>query len=182
MKKIISALLIANMSLSGAMSMSNPKNLQEAGNDAFGTIQEVMYKLQADPETDWSKVNLEALRKHLLEMEDMTFNVNVLEQSNIKNGLKIRVTPTTTRSSFSLKNIMKAHPRVLEMESGFKTVVEYDSEYDVYTLRVTTTNKKDVDQIRGLGYIGLMAYGKHHQPHHYSMAIGSNPHAGHSGH
>lgn len=177
MNKFTSGVLIASISLFSAM--SNPKNLQEAGNDAFGTIQEVMYKLQEDPNTDWSKVNLEALRKHLIQMEDMTFNVNVLEQSHIKDGLKIRVMPTTKRSSSSLKDIMQAHPRMLKMESGFNTKIVYDKEYDVYTLFVTTKNKKDIDQIRGLGYIGLMAYGKHHQPHHWSMATGANPHSHH---
>ena len=36
--------------------------LTESGTDIFATIQEVIQKLTADPGTDWSKVNLEALR------------------------------------------------------------------------------------------------------------------------
>ena len=36
------------------------------GQDAFGAIQEIVQMLAADPKTDWSKVNLEALRQHLL--------------------------------------------------------------------------------------------------------------------
>ena len=32
------------------------------GQDAFGTIQEIVQILEADPNTDWSKVNIAALR------------------------------------------------------------------------------------------------------------------------
>jgi hypothetical protein len=42
------------------------------GQDAFGTIQEIVRMLDADPKTDWSKVNLEALRQHLIDMNDVT--------------------------------------------------------------------------------------------------------------
>ena len=42
------------------------------GQDAFGAIQEIVRILEADPKTDWSKVNLEALRQHLIDMKDVT--------------------------------------------------------------------------------------------------------------
>src|SRR6516164_1352974 len=35
-----------------------------SGQDAFGAIQEVVNILDADPATDWSKVNISALRAH----------------------------------------------------------------------------------------------------------------------
>ena len=34
------------------------------GQAAFGTIQEVVQILEADPTTDWAKVNIAALRQH----------------------------------------------------------------------------------------------------------------------
>jgi hypothetical protein len=45
---------------------------KEPGQDAFGTIQEIVQILEADPKTDWSKVNLEALRQHLIDMNEVT--------------------------------------------------------------------------------------------------------------
>lgn len=149
----------------------------EAGNDAFGTIQEVMTLLLNDPSTDWSKVNLEALRLHLLDMEDMTKNVDIISQTPIKNGMVVIVKPTTARSASALKRVFIAHPQVLKNESGFDMQVKFNGVQ--YTLTTTTDNKMDVDKIRGLGYIGLMAYGNHHQAHHLSMAKGSNPHGAH---
>ena len=38
------------------------------GQAAFGAIQEIVGILEADPKTDWSKVNLKALRQHLIDM------------------------------------------------------------------------------------------------------------------
>jgi len=40
------------------------------GQDAFGAIQEIVQILDADPKTDWSKVDLEALRQHLIDMDE----------------------------------------------------------------------------------------------------------------
>jgi len=45
---------------------------KEPGQDAFGTIQEIVQILEADPKTDWSKVNLEALRQHVIDMNEVT--------------------------------------------------------------------------------------------------------------
>ena len=42
------------------------------GQEAFGTIQEIVRILDADPTTDWSKVSIGALREHLIDMDDVT--------------------------------------------------------------------------------------------------------------
>jgi hypothetical protein len=41
---------------------------QLSGQDAFGAIQEIVGMLEADPATDGSKVDIDALRDHLLDM------------------------------------------------------------------------------------------------------------------
>jgi hypothetical protein len=46
------------------------------GQAAFGAIQEIVRLLEADPNTDWSKVDLEALRQHLIDMNDVTLKAN----------------------------------------------------------------------------------------------------------
>ena len=48
------------------------------GQDAFGAIQEVVRMLEADPNTDWSKVNLEALRQHLIDMNEVTLKAEAV--------------------------------------------------------------------------------------------------------
>lgn len=153
---------------------TSDRALTEAGNDAFGTIQEVIKKLNADPNTDWSKVNLEALRQHLLDMNDMTLNVDVISQKPIPNGLEVIVRPTTDRAALALERVFKAHPAQLKKDTGWSMKVVKNN--GQYTLTTISDNPKDAVKIRGLGYIGLMAYGDHHQRHHWSMATGKNPH------
>lgn len=155
-------------------SQASGQGLTEAGNDAFGTIQEVIAKLDHDPETDWNKVNIEALRLHLLDMHDMTLNVEVISQQAVANGLQAIIKPTTQRAALALDRVFSAHPAQLKRETGWEMQVVKNR--DQYTLTITTKNKKDIAKIRGLGYIGLMAYGNHHQPHHWAMATGKNPH------
>lgn len=151
--------------------------LTEAGNDAFGTIQEVIRKLNGDPNTDWGKVNIEALRQHLLDMNDMTLNAEVITQKPIRNGLEVIVKPTTARASLALERVFMAHPAQLKRETGWHmTVVKKDAQY---ILKTISENPKETNKIRGLGYIGLMAYGNHHQAHHWAMATGKNPHGEH---
>lgn len=151
--------------------------LSEAGNDAFGTIQEVIQKLINDPDTDWKKVNIEALRKHLQDMHDMTLNVEVISQTPIPNGLKAIIRPTTQRAEQALDRVFAAHPGQLQRETGWTMQVTKSAKQ--YSLVITSKDSSDADKIRGLGYIGLMAYGNHHQPHHWGMATGNNPHTGH---
>lgn len=150
----------------------------EAGNDAFGTIQEIITILANDPTTNWEKVNIEALRKHLSDMEDMTLNIEVISQSPVQGGLAVVIKPTTNRSAAVLKRVFSAHPKQLKNETGWMMDVDYSN--GQYTLTTTTEDPNEVNKIRGLGYIGLMAPGNHHQPHNLSMARDNNPHSYHS--
>ena len=52
----------------------------QTGQAAFAAIAEIVRILEADPKTDWSKVNLEALRQHLIDMDDLTLRATVATQ------------------------------------------------------------------------------------------------------
>ena len=149
--------------------------LTEPGNDAFATIQEVVEKLLADPKTDWSRVNLEALRQHLIDMQNFTLNVEVTEQKPIDGGVTFTVKATMPGAEGSLDRLFNAHPAILKQESGWDMSARKNKDGS-YTARVVGRSPQDVAKIRGLGYIGLVAFGKHHQAHHWQMATGSNPH------
>ena len=42
----------------------------EPGQAAFGAIREIVGVLLTDPMTNWSKVNIDALRRHLVDMDE----------------------------------------------------------------------------------------------------------------
>src|SRR5262245_28903445 len=47
------------------------------GQDAFGAIAEVVAILDADPATGWSRVDLERLRRHLIDMNEVVLRAAV---------------------------------------------------------------------------------------------------------
>lgn len=155
-------------------SASDNTPLTAPGNDAFAAIQETVEKLIANPDTDWHRVNLEALRQHLVDMDNFTLHVNVVEQKPIDGGVEFTVLPTTADAAGSLARLFGAHPAILKQESGWDMQVQ--KSHGGYSARVTSSNPGDVAKIRGLGYIGIIALGKHHQLHHWQMATGINPH------
>src|SRR5689334_24369217 len=63
----------------------------EAGQAAFGAVQEIVQSLQADPMTNWSKVDIDALRQHLVDMDELTLHAGAKKEP-IENGLRILVT------------------------------------------------------------------------------------------
>lgn len=148
--------------------------LSRPGNDIFGAIQEALRKLESDPTTDWKKVNLEALRQHLLDMRCITEDVEVIAQKPIDKGIEIMVHATRPGAVPALDRAFNTHPKVLKAETGWDMTASKDK--DKYKLRVTTDDAAQVDKLRGLGYIGVMAMGNHHAAHHWALARGQTPH------
>lgn len=149
--------------------------LQAPGHDVFGTVQEAIRRLEADSTTDWSEVNVQRLHRHLRDMHQVALNVAVEEQASIANGVRLRVRPEGKDADASLERVLDAHPHMLKQETGWTMAVEETG--DTYVLRVTTDDADDTDKIRALGYMGLLAYGNHHQRHHWHLVKGQHPHA-----
>jgi len=152
-----------------------PAQLTEPGNGAFAAIQEVVRLLESRPDTDWSKVDLEALRKHLVDMEHMTLRAEVVSQEAIPGGARIAVRGVDPEAHASIGRALHAHARMIELERGWTMSVETGDA--VHRFTVTSPRPEDAAKIRGLGYIGILALGDHHTPHHLMIATGGEPHA-----
>src|SRR5579859_2920628 len=50
---------------------------KQPGQGAFAAIQEIVEILEADPHTDWSKVDINALQQHLIDMDNVTLHARV---------------------------------------------------------------------------------------------------------
>jgi hypothetical protein len=147
------------------------------GQDAFGAIQEVVRILDADPKTDWSKVNLEALRQHLIDMNEVTLESDAVAKP-IDGGLEVTVTGNG-RTLVAIQRMIPAYAQTVNGLNGW--TVKAETLPNGALLTVTATDPKEAQHIRGLGFIGLLASGSHHQPHHLAMAKGEFDHE-HLGH
>ncbi len=148
--------------------------LTEPGQAIFGTVQEIIRRIESDTTVTWKDVDLEGIRQHLIDMHQVAMNVDVVYQHPIEGGVRIRVRPSTPRAAASLNRVLATHPTPLKHETGWDMTVQRGDGY--HDVRVTTANPDEVPKIRGLGYISLLAHGGHHQQHHWMMATGQSPH------
>jgi hypothetical protein len=97
------------------------------GQDAFGAIQEVVRILESDPKTDWSKVNLEALRQHLIDMNEVTLRADAVAKP-IEGGAEITVTGDQ-RTEAAIKRMLPAHAQELSQLNGWSAKTDAPSRY-----------------------------------------------------
>ena len=142
----------------------------EGGQAAFAAIQEIVARLMADPDTDWSRVDIEALRLHLIDMDNVTLRARVATEE-VDGGARFLVTSDAPAVSASIRAMVSAHVATLNGVEGWH--MQADEIPGGASLTVTG----DPTRIRGLGFIGIMAVGMHHQAHHLALATGQSPHA-----
>ena len=147
------------------------------GQAAYGTISEVVRLLKADTSTDWSRVNVEALRQHLIDMDEVTMHATVT-QRNIVGGAEMIVTGTG-RTALAIGRMAMNHARMLDQGNEYRAVAEQiPSGARITITSRNVTDSRTVARIRGLGFAGLMTEGDHHPAHHMARARGdSAPHA-----
>ena len=143
------------------------------GQDAFGAIQEIVARLDADPATDWSKVNLEALRQHLIDMNEVTLRADAAT-TPVAGGLAIAITGSG-RTLAAIQRMVPAHAQEIDGLNHWRATTAALA--NGVSLTVTSDDPKEAQKIRGLGFIGILVTGSHHRPHHLAMARGEFPHA-----
>jgi hypothetical protein len=141
------------------------------GQEVFGTIQEVVRILEADPTTDWSKVNIAALHEHLIDMDEVTMRA-VASERVLDNGVEFTITGQG-RTLDAIKRMVPAHTHELAT-LGWQARTE-DLPNGV-KLFVATTDPRQLVKLKALGFMGIMVQGSHHQPHHLMMAKGEFTH------
>jgi hypothetical protein len=142
------------------------------GQAAFGAIQEVVEMLQSNPRTDWTKVDVDALREHLIDMNEVTMRAAARKEP-IDGGLRIVVTGSG-RILEAIRRMVPAHAQDIDGMNGW-AVRTRDIPNGV-ELTVTAASPAEAQKIRALGFMGLMAQGSHHQPHHLAIAKGEPMH------
>jgi len=159
----------------GGMMMRGAASGQaQLGQDAFAALQDIVVKLQADPATDWSKVNIDALRAHLIDMNLVTLQAAVSTEQ-VEGGARYTVTGTGDVLG-AIQRMVPAHTAQMASDPAFHataTLLE-----NGVSLTVHATDPANVAKVRALGFMGFMVQGDHHLAHHLMMATGSDGAAG----
>ncbi len=146
---------------------------ESPGQSAWGAIAEIVQILEEDPATDWSRVDIDALRDHLIDMEELVLHASVSERS-IPGGLKLTVTGTG-RTVGAIQRMLPAHAGMVRHGRSWKIATALLENGAVLT--ATSAEGSEEEKIRGLGLFGFMSLGHHHGPHHLAIARGADPHA-----
>ncbi|MEZ5936354.1 MAG: hypothetical protein R3F54_31530 [Alphaproteobacteria bacterium] len=147
----------------------------ETGQSAFAAIAEIVAILEADPATDWSKVDLSALRAHLVDMDALTLEA-VVEAAPLDGGLAMTITGDG-RTRDAIQRMVPAHAIELDAMPIWSASAEITPAGA--SLTVTSPDPAIETRVRALGFFGLMATGSHHQEHHLAIARGEGVHRRH---
>lgn len=145
----------------------------EAGQSAFAALQEIVMLLEAERKTDWSRVDIEGLRQHLIDMDNVTVGTEVSSRE-ISGGIRFEATSGTPAVAASIARMTLAHVMTMDGVNGWR--LEAAETPGGAALTVTPAQASDLEKIRGLGFIGVMTVGMHHQEHHLAIATGRSPH------
>ena len=143
----------------------------QPGQSAFAAIQEIVGILEADPKTDWSKVNIDALREHLVDMSNVTLDAEVKSEP-VEGGLRFTVSGTGAVQA-SIRRMVTAHAATINGASPWRFTAK---ETDNGATLVVQAPASDMAKLKALGFLGVMTRGMHHQEHHLMIARGDNPH------
>jgi hypothetical protein len=158
----------APMHMSHTIPMAQPTAQPlEPGQAAFGAIQEIVRMLLTDPNTDWSKVKIDALRQHLIDMDEVTMRADA-RCEQLPNGLRILVTGSG-RTLPAIQRMIPEH--AMDINGLYGWAVRAQPIPNGEAMTVTASNAADVQKIRALGFMGIMVLGTH-QMHHLAMANG----------
>jgi hypothetical protein len=146
-----------------------PVPVTEGGQAAFAALTEIISRLEADPATDWSKVDIESVRLHLIDMDNVVMRTDV-SATEVPGGARFVITPLDERARQSLERMVRLHSAMANSEGRFHYSSSIEGNRSIVT--VLATKPEEVSKVRALGFHGLLTDGVHHQRHHWAMARG----------
>ena len=106
----------------------------QPGQSAFAAIQEIVTIFETDPKTDWSKVDIEALRRHLIDMDNVTLRAEVKAEP-VEGGMRFVVTGSGDVRD-SIRRMTSAHAATMNGAGGWTFKAEQTAEGDQLTVLV----------------------------------------------
>jgi hypothetical protein len=144
---------------------------KQPAQSAYAAIGEIVRILKADSTTDWSKVDLEAVRQHMIDMDEVTMQAAV-NQKPVPGGVTMMVTGDA-KVAAAIKRMVTSHAGMLDQDPQYHAIVAPIAGGVQLTVTARDpANAHLVAMIRGLGFAGLLTEGDHHARHHMALARG----------
>lgn len=142
----------------------------ETGQSAFAAIAEIVSLLENDPTTDWSTIDIDSLRNHLVDMNLLTLSAVVATKELDGQSIQFQITGEA-RTLHAIQRMVPTHAQMVS--SSTKWDIEVIDIPDGVTLSINTGSMAQFAKLKALGFFGFMTIGAHHQLHHLQMAKGT---------
>ena len=144
----------------------------EGGQSAFAAIIEIVAILEADPETDWSAVDIDALQLHLRDMDNLILSTSA--STEVIDTYTVQFSVEGTEASLeAIHRMAPAHSRFIQQSRGWNINTELTETGAI--IQVSIKDKASTERLNAMGFYGFMSLDSHHQAHHLSIAKGK-PH------
>lgn len=128
--------------------------------------------LQADPTTDWSHVNIDALRTHLIDMDNVVLHADAL--TTVAGSVVTFDVSGEGAVRESIRRMIFAQAATAHGDLGWTYSARQTDRGALLT--VETRDSASAAKLKAMGYFGLVSQGPHHQVHHMMIARGQPPH------
>src|SRR5712664_3555293 len=115
----------------------------QGGQAAFTAIQEIVEILEAGPTTDWSKVDIEGLRQHLIDMDNVTLHAEVKSEV-LEGGMRFIVNGAGPFTA-SIQRMTTAHAMTMSGAGDWQFAAVYTDTGVILTVK---TPVKDTEKLR----------------------------------
>lgn len=141
----------------------------ETGQSSFAALAEIVAILKSDPNTDWSTVDIETLREHLIDMDRLTLHARVDTTLIDNQSLEFNVSGDG-RTREAIRTMVPTHARMVNQSTQW--LIDVTTHSTGVKVAIDTGSPEELIQLKALGFFGFMTIGAHHQKHHLQMALG----------
>ncbi len=147
--------------------MTTPR---EMGSGLYTTLAELVYLLEKDDRTDWSKVDLTRVRNEVLAL-DLILSEAEVAQENTEEGVILTVTGSEAVMD-AARPTLGTLSAELAQATGWTSTSDVVEDSIVWT--VSDPQKQVVDRIQGLGFYGLVVSAQDRRELNWGIARGDS--------
>ena len=155
----------------GGAGHSSANQPLEGGQSQFSALIEIVSILENDEKTDWSSVDIDALRSHLLDMNHLMLNSSATTTASGKDQIQYTVTGNTL-STPSIHRMAAAHSKFIEQSRGWSITSSLTENGAI--IQIKADDSTIINRLQALGFYGFMSLDSHHQAHHLQIAMGKS--------
>ena len=139
---------------------------------AFKVLAGLVARLEADPTTDWRRVDLEAVRRHLADLERVTLAAEVRAEE-LPGGVGLTVTGPDPASVAAIRRLLPE--RAARLAEARRWKVATVTVPEGLRVEVRSLDPREAGRIRALGLTGLLVVGPLDEAYLLGLARGEPP-------